>query len=152
MSDGIKIISDNRKAKFNYSLEDRFEAGIVLKGTEVKSLRDGKANIQDAYAIFKGNELFLLNAHIPHYKLGNINNHEPLRTRKLLLHRSELQKLLQKVETKHFSLVPTKLYFKEGKAKIEIALGKGKKTYDKRAAIKDQENRRQLDRLKRTAR
>src|SRR5436309_2153627 len=141
---GIKIVCENRKARHNYFLEDRFEAGMVLQGTEVKSLRDGKANLQDAYAIFKGGELWLLNAHIAQYTLGNRANHEPLRTRKLLLHHSELHKLRGKMENKGYSLIPTKLYFKGGKAKVEVALGRGKKAHDKRDSIKDREMKRQM--------
>lgn len=146
MSDapGIKIINDNRKASHNYFLEERFEAGIVLTGTEVKSLREGKATIQDAYAIFKGREVFLINANIPVYKMGNLNNHEPLRTRKLLLHTAEINKLWGKMEIKGYSLIPTKMYFKKGKAKIEIALGRGKKAFDKRSSEKEKEVKRDL--------
>jgi SsrA-binding protein len=141
---GIKIICENRKARHNYHIEDRFEAGMVLRGTEVKALRDGKANLQDAYAILKSGELFLLNAHINPYALGNRENHDPLRTRKLLLHRAELSKLWGKMEIKGYSLIPLKMYFKKGKAKIEIALGKGKKLHDKRASTKEREANRQM--------
>lgn len=143
---GIKIICDNKKAFHNYYIEDRFEAGIVLKGTEVKSLRDGTANIRDAYGLFRGSELFLVNAHIGPYGMGNRENHEPLRTRKLLLHRSELSKLWGKLELKGYSLIPTKMYFKGGKAKIEIGLGRGKKAHDKRDSTKEREVRREMDR------
>ena len=149
--DGIKIISENRKARHNYQLDDRFEAGLVLQGTEVKSLRQGKANLQDAYAVFKRKELFLLNAHIPPYTHGNLANHEPLRTRKLLLHKAELHKLWGKIETKGYTLVPLKLYFKKGIAKVELALARGKKQHDKRQTTKDRENKRQMDRLRRHA-
>lgn len=141
---GIKIICDNRKARHNYFIEDRFEAGICLKGTEVKSLRDGKANLMDAYAIFKSGELFLLNAHISPYTLGNRANHEPLRTRKLLLHRSELSKLWGKIEIKGYSLIPLKMYFKKGIAKVEIGIGKGKKLHDKRASTKEREEKKAM--------
>ena len=144
---GIKIVCDNRKARHNYFLEDRFEAGMVLTGTEVKSLRDGKANLQDAYAIFKGGELWLLNAHIAAYTLGNRANHEPLRTRKLLLHREELSKLYGKIETKGYNLIPLKLYFKKGKAKIELALARGKKAHDKRATMKEREAKKTMNQL-----
>ena len=143
-SGGIKIICDNRKARHNYSLEDKFEAGMVLVGTEVKSLRDGKGNLQDAYAIFKGKELFLINANIASYAMGSRENHEPLRTRKLLLHEEELNKLWSKLEVKGYSLIPTKMYFKKGLVKIEIALGKGKKTFDKRASTKERDAKRDL--------
>ena len=144
---GIKIICDNRKARHNYFLEDRIEAGLVLTGTEVKSLRDGKANLQDAYAIFKRGEIWLLNAHIAPYHLGNRANHEPLRTRKLLLHREELSKLYGKMETKGFNLIPLKMYFKKGKAKIELALARGKKSHDKRATMKERDAKKQMNQL-----
>ena len=148
---GIKIICDNRKARHNYFLEDRFEAGVVLRGTEVKSLRDGKANIQDSYALLKGGELWLLNAHIAAYAMGNRANHEPLRTRKLLLHAAELKKLYGRMETKGYSLIPVKLYFKKGLAKLELALAKGKKAHDKRAATKEREAKKQMSQLAKKA-
>jgi len=140
----IKIICDNRKAGHHYFLEDRFEAGLVLTGTEVKSLRTGKANLQDAYAILKNGELFLINAHIAPYAMGNRENHDPLRTRKLLLHKSELHKLFGKSEVRGFTLIPTKMYFKKGRAKVEIALAKGKTGIDKRQTTKDREAKREL--------
>lgn len=141
---GIKIISDNRKASHNYFLEERFEAGMVLTGTEVKSLREGKASLQDAYAIFKGREIWLLNANIPAYKMGNLNNHEPLRTRKLLLKASEINKLWGRMEIRGYSLIPTKMYFKKGFVKIEIAVAKGKKAFDKRATEKEKDAKRDI--------
>ena len=144
---GIKIICENRNARHNYFIEDRYEAGLVLKGTEVKALRDGKANLRDAYAVFKNRELFLINAHISPYAMGNRENHDPLRSRKLLLHRSELDKLWGKSEIRGYTLVPLKMYFKKGKAKVEIALGRGKKKYDKRAATKEREEKRHLARI-----
>lgn len=149
MTDGIKIVCENRKAYHNYSIGDKFEAGIVLQGTEVKSLRTGKANLMDSYAIFKGTELFLLNCHIAPYEMGNRMNHDPLRTRKLLLHRNELDKIWGRGEIKGFSLIPLKLYFKNGIAKVEIGIGKGKKLFDKRRSTKEKEVKRQMDRLKR---
>ncbi len=148
----IQVITDNRKARHNYFLEDRFEAGMVLTGTEVKALRDGKANLQDAYAMFTRNELFLLNAHIAMYGFGNRANHETLRTRKLLLNRHELDKLQQKMDNKGYVLIPTKLYFKNGRAKCEVALAKGKKQHDKRDDIKKRESNREMDRLTKTIR
>ena len=151
-SSGIKIICDNRKAGHHYFLEERFEAGIVLTGTEVKSLRDGKANLQDAYAIIKNGELFLINAHIAPYERGNRENHEPLRTRKLLVHRSELNKLFGKSEIRGFTLIPTKLYFKKGKAKVEVAIAKGKTGIDKRQTTKEREAKRELDKVAKRAR
>ena len=133
---GLKIISNNRKARYNYFLEEFFEAGIVLKGSEVKSLRDGKANISESYAIDDKGELFLVNSHIPSYKESSYNNHDPKRNRKLLLKKREINKLIGKINREGLTLIPTKLYFKRGKAKIEIAVAKGKKQYDKRHSKK----------------
>ena len=133
---GLKIISNNRKAKFNYFFNEFFEAGIVLKGSEVKSLRDGKANISEAYAIDEQGEIFLLNSHIPSYKESSYNNHNPKRNRKLLLNKREINKLIGKVNREGYTLIPTTLYFKKGKAKVEIAVAKGKKHYDKRQVKK----------------
>ncbi|MBI1861722.1 MAG: SsrA-binding protein SmpB [Deltaproteobacteria bacterium] len=146
---GIKIICDNRNAFHNYSFEERWEAGLVLLGTEVKALRDGKANLRDAYALLKHGELWLLNAHISLYAHGNRENHEPLRSRKLLLHREELAKLWSKLQIRGYSLIPLKLYFKDGVAKAELGLGKAKKLHDKRAATKERDEKRTMDRLKR---
>lgn len=131
-----KIICKNKKAYHNYFIEDTYEAGIVLKGTEVKSLRLGKAQLVDSYAVFNGEELFLLNAHITPYSHAARDNHDPTRSRKLLLHKKELKKLLGKVNEKGLSLVPTKLYFKNGKVKVAIGLAKGKKLHDKRETMK----------------
>ena len=133
---GLKIICNNRKAKFNYFFNEFFEAGIALKGSEVKSLRDGKANISEAYAIDEQGEIFLLNSHIPSYKESSYNNHDPKRNRKLLLNKREINKLIGKVNREGYTLIPTKLYFKKGKAKVEIAVAKGKKHYDKRQVKK----------------
>ena len=133
---GLKIICNNRKAKFNYFFNDFFEAGIALKGSEVKSLRDGKANISEAYAIDEQGEIFLLNSHIPFYKESSYNNHDPKRNRKLLLNKREINKLIGKVNREGYTLIPTKLYFKKGRAKIEIAVAKGKRHYDKRQVKK----------------
>jgi len=129
---GLKIISLNRKASFNYFLVDLFEAGIVLRGSEIKSIRLGKINIADAYAIEKNREIFLINSHIPIYKNASSENHDPYSERKLLLNKKEINKLIGKVNEDGFSLIPTKMYFRKGKAKIEIAVAKGKKKYDKR--------------------
>ena len=129
---GLKIISNNRKARFNYFFTEFFEAGIVLKGSEVKSLRDGKANISESYALDDKGELYLVNSHIPSYKESSNNNHNPRRKRKLLLNKREINKLMGRINREGFTLIPTKLYFKKGKAKIEIAVAKGKKQYDKR--------------------
>ncbi len=150
--EGIKIICENRKARHNYSIEDKMEAGMILWGTEVKALREGKANLQDSYAIFNGDELFLLNAHIGPYAMGNRQNHEPLRTRKLLMHKQELTKLWNKLETQGFSLIPLKMYFKKGTAKIELGLGKGKKMHDKRASTKERDAKREVARASRQSR
>ena len=129
---GFKIISKNRKASFNYFFKEFFEAGIVLTGSEVKSLRDGKANISESYAFdIKGN-IYLVNSHIPLYKESSYNNHDPIRNRKLLLNKKEINKLIGRINREGFTLIPTKIYFKKGKAKVEIAVAKGKKQYDKR--------------------
>ena len=133
---GLKIISNNRKARFNYFFSELYEAGIVLKSSEVKSLREGKANISESYAIDNAGEIFLLNSHIPSYKESSYNNHDPRRNRKLLLNSREIKKLIGRVNQEGFTLIPTKLYFKKGKAKIEIAVAKGKKHHDKRQTIK----------------
>lgn len=134
----------NRKAKFDYFIEDTYEAGIVLKGTEIKSIRDGKCNLKDSYAIIKNNEVFLLNTHISHYEQGNIFNHEETRTRKLLLKKQEILKLSSKVNVEGYTLIPIKLYFKKGKAKILIGVAKGKKEYDKRETIKKRDIEREI--------
>ena len=136
---GLKIISNNRKAKFNYFFIEFFEAGIVLKGSEIKSLRNGKVNISDAYAYDHNGEMFLVNSHIPSYKESSYNDHEPLRNRKLLLNKKEINKLIGRINREGFTLIPTKLYFKKGKAKIEIAVAKGKKQFDKRQTKKKQD-------------
>ena len=133
---GLKIISNNRKAKFNYFFSEFYEAGIVLKGSEVKSLRDGKANISEAYAFDNKGEIYLVNSYISSYKESSYNDHEPNRNRKLLLNKREINKLIGRVNREGFTLIPTKLYLKKGKAKIEIAVAKGKKQYDKRQTKK----------------
>ena len=133
---GLKIISINRKAKFNYFLEEFYEAGIVLKGSEIKSLRDGKVNISESYAFDNDGEMYLINSHIPLYKESSYNNHNPIRNRKLLLNKREIDKLLGRIHREGFTLIPTKMYFKKGKVKVEIAVAKGKKQYDKRQTIK----------------
>ena len=133
---GLKIICLNRKASFNYFFEDLLEAGIVLKGSEIKSIREGKVNIADSYAIEKDGELILINSHIASYKQASYSNHNPTDERKLLLNKREINKLIGKMQRDGLTIVPTKMYFKKGKAKIEIAVAKGKKQYDKRQAIK----------------
>ena len=136
---GLKIITLNRKASFNYFFEDLIEAGIVLKGSEIKSIRNGKVNISDSYAIEKNGEIVLINSHIASYKEASYSNHKPLDERKLLLNKKEINKLIGKTQREGFTLVPTKMYFKKGKAKIEVAVAKGKKHYDKRQVKKDRE-------------
>ena len=133
---GLKIICLNRKASFNYFFVDLIEAGIVLKGSEIKSIRAGKVNIAESYAAEKDGEIVLLNSHIASYKQASYSNHNPTAERKLLLNRREINKLIGKVNREGFTLIPTKMYFKRGRAKIEIAVAKGKKHYDKRQAIK----------------
>lgn len=134
----------NRKANFDYEIIETFEVGIVLTGTEIKSIRLGKANLKDSYAIVKNNELYLLNMHISKYDQGNIFNHDETRTRKLLMHKKEILKLRDKLDIEGFTLVPIKLYFKNSKAKILLGLAKGKKNYDKREAIKKKDIARQV--------
>jgi SsrA-binding protein len=132
VASGERDATVNRAASHNYFLTDKFEAGIMLTGTEVKSIRRGLANLKDAYGLVKNNELFLLNAHIGPYDHGNIFNHEPLRTRKLLVHANEITKLIGKTQQKGMTLIPTRMYFKNGRAKVEMALAKGKQLWDKR--------------------
>ena len=136
---GLKIISNNRKAKFNYFFEEFYEAGISLVGSEVKSLRNGKVNISESYAYDHNGEIYLVNSHIPSYKESSYNNHLPNRNRKLLLTKKEINKLIGKINKDGLTLIPTKLYFKKGKAKIEIAVAKGKKHFDKRQTKKKQD-------------
>ena len=145
-NNGLKIISLNRKARYNYFFNEILEAGIVLKGSEVKSIREGKINISDSYAIEKNGEIFLINSHISQYKESSYNNHYPTDERKLLLNSREIKKLIGKINREGFTLVPTKIYFKKGKAKIEIAVAKGKKEYDKRHTKKTREWNREKER------
>jgi SsrA-binding protein len=149
MSERIKIITTNRKARHDYRIEDTLEAGLVLQGTEVKSLREGKANLQDAYCTVQRGEMVLLGCHISPYSHGNQFNHEPTRPRKLLLHRREIDKWDKALQQKGYTIVPLKLYFKDGYAKVEIGLARGKKLYDKRADIAERETKRRLDRIMR---
>ena len=136
---GLKIICLNRKASFNYFFENLIEAGIVLKGSEIKSIRDGKVNIANSYAVEKKGEIILVNSHIASYKQASYSDHNPMAERKLLLNRREINKLIGKMQAGGFTLVPTKMYFKKGKAKIEIAVAKGKKQYDKRETKKNRD-------------
>lgn len=145
--DNIKIISTNRRANHNYFLSDFLEAGIALKGTEIKSLRHNNVSIKEAYVFLKNNEAYIINMNIPIYEKGTIFNHEPKRDRKLLLHKSEIYRLQSKIKEKGYTIIPTKVYLKKGKAKVEIALAKGKKLYDKRETIKKNESKREIDKL-----
>ena len=144
---GQKIICLNRKASFNYFFLETLEAGIALKGSEVKSLRDGKASIADYYAVDKNGEIFLINSHIPLYKQSSYNNHDPKGDRKLLLKKKEINKLIGRINQEGLTLIPTKLYFKKGKAKIQIAVGKGKKLYDKRQVKKKRDWNREKQKI-----
>ena len=144
---GIKIIAVNRKANFNYFLSEFTECGIALKGTEIKSLRRSSCNISDSYVVIRSGEMEIINMHIPIYKEGNIFNHDPLRTRILLLHKKEIRDFERKVKTGGFTIVPTKVYFKNGKAKVEIALAKGKKLYDKRETEKKRDDDRAMRKM-----
>ena len=143
---GEKLICQNRKAWHEYFIEDRFEAGMVLLGTEVKSLRDGKASLGDSYAKIKEGEIFLVDAHINPYGHANRFNHDPLRPRKLLLHKTEIRRLIGKVQEKGLTLIPLRLYFSDGKAKVELGLAKGKKLFDKRETLKRKTMEREMER------
>lgn len=146
-SEGFKIVSDNRQARFLYEILETYEAGIELKGTEVKSIRAGRVNLRDGYGLVRNGEMWLLNAHISPYETASeYFNHDAKRTRKLLLHKAEIRKLLGRVEQQGLTLVPLKMYFKNGKVKVEIALGKGKKLHDKREDIKRREDKRDMER------
>ncbi|NLA57373.1 MAG: SsrA-binding protein SmpB [Firmicutes bacterium] len=147
MADGIKVVAENRKARHDYHIEETFEAGMVLTGTEVKSLRQGKANLRDAYAAIENGELFVYNMHISPYTHGNMFNHEPKRTRKLLMHKREIMRLLGQTQEKGYTLVPLKVYFRRGLAKMELALARGKKLYDKRETIARRDEKRRIDRI-----
>lgn len=147
MADGIQTIVTNRRARFDYEIIDRFEAGLVLTGSEVKSLRGGSAQIVEAFVKIGRAGADLMNATIPPYEMGGYSNHEPRRPRRLLLNKSEIEKLRKGIEQKGMTIVPVKLYFKNGRAKVEIALGKGKKDVDKRQTIAERESKRRIDRL-----
>jgi SsrA-binding protein len=148
---GIKLIAQNKKAYHDYFIEETLEAGIALTGTEVKSIRAGRANLRESYASVQDGELFLVGAHISPYEQGNIHNHDPLRTRKLLVHARELRRLHGKVKVAGYTLVPTKMYFKDGRAKVEIGLAKGKALYDKRQSLATKEAERDMARAFRRA-
>ena len=143
---GIKPVIENRKARFEYHIKENFEAGLVLVGTEVKSLRGGRGNLKDAYATVKDGEIWVMNFHISPYEQGNQFNHDPLRPKKLLLHRQEINRLLGLQKEKGYTLIPLKVYFKEGKAKLDLAVAIGKKLYDKREDIAARDARRDIER------
>ena len=143
------MVAQNRKARHNYFIEDSYEAGMVLKGTEVKALREGKANLKDGYARIKGGELFLMDVHISPYSFGNRLNHDPLRPRKLLMHGGEIHRLTGKVKERGFSLIPLSIYFSHGRAKVSLALAKGKKLYDKRETLKRRAMEKEVERSRR---
>lgn len=145
-SEGIKVISDNRKAYHDYFVEDKLEAGIILTGTEIKSIRNGRVNLKDSYARIENGEVWLHQMHISPYEQGNRFNHDPLRKRKLLLNRSEIIKLIGKVQLQGLTLIPTKIYLKRGMAKIELGVGRGKKNYDKRQDIAERDAKREIER------
>ena len=147
---GIKVIATNRKAKHEYFLLDTYEAGMVLKGSEIKSIRAGQISLAQAYVSVENNEAWLINSHIAPYNEASRNNHDPIRARKLLLHRSEIRKLADKVRQKGATVIPLRIYLKDGKAKLEIALARGKKHYDKRAEIAKRDAQREMDRRYKT--
>jgi SsrA-binding protein len=145
--EGVKLVAQNRRASFDYFLEDRFEAGLVLQGTEVKTLRGGKASLAEAWVkLDRDGEAWLMQAHIPEYEFGNRNNHDPVRPRKLLLHRGEIDRLSHQVGAQGVTLVPTRLYFKHGRAKLEFAVGKGKNVADKRRTAAKRDAKRDIER------
>jgi SsrA-binding protein len=148
--DGIKVLAQNKKARHDYFIEETYEAGIVLTGTEIKSIRKGRVNLKDGYAGIRNGEAWLYNVHISEYEQGNRYNHDPVRTRKLLLHRSEIHKLLGQTKVQGYSLVPLRLYLKGGFCKVEIGLAKGKKNYDKRESIKQRDAQREMQRALRS--
>jgi SsrA-binding protein len=145
MINGIKIVAQNKKARHDYFIEETYEAGIVLSGTEIKSIRAGRVNLKDSFARIKDGEVWLMNMHISPYEQGNRYNHDPTRTRKLLLHKREIGKLVGLTQEKGFSLIPLKIYLKNGFAKIDLAVAKGKKKYDKRQTLKEKDAKRQVE-------
>ena len=147
VSDSVKVIAQNKKARHDYFIEETYEAGIVLTGTEVKSVRLGKVNLKDSYADVKGGEVFLHNMHISPYEKGNIFNRDPMRSRKLLLHRREINKLIGYIQQKGLTLVPLKIYLKKGLVKVELAVARGKKLYDKREDAARRDARREIERV-----
>jgi SsrA-binding protein len=142
----VKVIATNRKARYEYRFHDTLEAGLVLVGSEIKSIRAGRVSLREGFVLFEGGEAWLVNVHIAQYDPASMQNHEPKRRRKLLLHRREIDRLQRRVQEKGFTVVPTRLYLKEGRAKVEIALARGKKQYDKRQVIAERDSKRQVDR------
>ena len=143
---GMKVVATNRKARHDYLIEDTFEAGLVLTGSEIKSIRGGQVNLRDSYATVREGELWLVNVHIAAYQQASYENHEPRRDRKLLMHRREINRLASKLQEKGLTLVPLQLYLKNSRAKVELGLGRGKKLYDKRQSLREREDRRKIDR------
>lgn len=141
-----KVLAQNRKASHDYSIVDTIEAGIVLKGTEIKSIRAGRINLKDGYATIRNGEIFLQNVHISPYEQGNVFNHDPVRTRKLLMHKKQIARLVGETKSSGYTLIPLKVYIKDGYAKVLIGLGKGKKKYDKREDLKRKDQKREIDR------
>jgi SsrA-binding protein len=153
MQESVKVVASNRKARHDYHIEDRFEAGLALLGSEIKSIRAGHVNLRDGYAIARGEELWLVNVHIAAYQPAGRGSHEPRRPRKLLLHRREINRLISRVQERGYTIIPLRLYLKRGRAKVEIGLARGKRRYDKRASIARRESQRQIERaLKERAR
>lgn len=144
--EGVKLVAENRRARFDYTVDEKLEAGLELKGSEVRSLRDGVANLSDAYALPVGQELYLLNAHIGKYDAASVFGHEPTRKRRLLLHRQEIDRWTAKVRERGYSIIPLSLYFKQGRAKVELGLCRGKTHEDRREDIKQRDSRREMDR------
>ncbi len=142
----VKVVATNRKARHDYHIDDSLEAGLVLTGSEIKSIRAGQVNLRDSYAIVRDNELWLVNTHIAPYKQASSANHEPRRERKLLMHRREINRLIGKLQEKGLTLVPLKIYLKDSRAKVELGLARGKKLYDKRQSLRERDDRRQMDR------
>ena len=145
-TDAVKTIATNRKARHDYFIEDTYEAGLVLTGTEIKSIRAGRVNLRDSFAIVKEGELWLMNVHIAPYEQGTYTNHDPRRPRKLLMHQREINRIAGKLQEKGFTLVPLRLYLKNNRAKVELGLARGKRQYDKRAALREKETRREIER------
>jgi SsrA-binding protein len=148
--DQVKVVCQNKKAYHDYFIEDKFESGIVLTGTEIKSVRGGKVNIQDSYCTAKDGEMFIINMHISPFEQGNRYNHEPTRTRKLLLHKREIGKLVSKQSTEGYALIPLRVYLVDGFAKLEIGVAKGKKDYDKREDLKEKDAKREMEKFKKS--